>query len=172
MPVNKDPKPNRSRVIANVVLWVSTGLLLLNLAAPFLFGQQMAKEPYSMFIHRVQDQEVLRASVGQNEIRYQVKDADGQPGEVYSTTPIFDLQLPQLLEDNGVEFAAVPPPKGQWFGSLLSWVIPPIIFIAVWRFFWRGVAVAPRGHCPSAKARPRSMWKGKTAKSPSTMWPG
>ncbi|MGF1568297.1 MAG: ATP-dependent zinc metalloprotease FtsH4 [Nodosilinea sp.] len=135
MPVNKDPQPPRSRQIASAVLWAATGLLLLNIVFSGFFGAQTAKEPYSMFIHRVQDQEVLRASVGQNEIRYQVKDETGQPGEVYATTPIFDLQLPQLLEDSGVEFAAVPPPKGQWFGSLLSWVIPPLIFIAVWRFF-------------------------------------
>lgn len=164
MPVNKDPKPNRSRVIANVVLWVSTGLLLLNLAAPFLFGQQTAKEPYSMFIHRVQDQEVLRASVGQNEIRYQVKDADGQPGEVYVTTPIFDLQLPQRLEDNGVEFAAVPPPKGQWFGSLLSWVIPPIIFIAVWRFFLARGSGGPQGALSIGKSKAKVYVEGDANK--------
>jgi cell division protease FtsH len=107
----------------------------LNLLLPGLFGPQMPKEPYSMFLHRVQDQEVLRASVGQDEIRYQVKDENGEPGEVYTTTPIFDLQLPQVLEDNGVEFGAIPPPRGQWFTGLLGWVIPPLIFVAVWRFF-------------------------------------
>ena len=107
----------------------------MNLLLPGLFGPQMPKEPYSMFLHRVQDQEVLRASVGQDEIRYQVKDDNGEPGEVYTTTPIFDLQLPQVLEDNGVEFGAIPPPRGQWFTGLLGWVIPPLIFVAVWRFF-------------------------------------
>ena len=40
----------------------------------------MPKEPYSMFLHRVQDQEVLRASVGQDEIRYQVKDENRTAG--------------------------------------------------------------------------------------------
>ncbi|MEO1404266.1 MAG: ATP-dependent zinc metalloprotease FtsH4 [Cyanobacteria bacterium J06635_1] len=112
-----------------------SGLLFLNALSPFFLGTPTPKEPYSMFIHHVQEHEVVRASVGQNEIRYQLKDEVGEPGQLYSTTPIFDLKLPDLLEANGVEFAATPPPKNQWFTSLLSWVIPPLIFVGVWRFF-------------------------------------
>ena len=114
---------------------LSTGFLIINLLFPKAFGSSTPREPYSMFIHRVQEHEVIKASVGQEQIRYQVADENGEPGDVYETTPIFDLQLPTLLEDNGVEFAAVPPAQGRWFGSLLSWVIPPLIFVAVWRFF-------------------------------------
>ncbi|XPM54052.2 MAG: ATP-dependent metallopeptidase FtsH/Yme1/Tma family protein [Leptolyngbya sp. IPPAS B-1204] len=78
---------------------------------PNLFGPSIPRVPYSLFIHQVQDQEVTRVSVGQNEIRYQLKGEADQPGQVLSTTPIFDLELPKLLEANGVEFAAAPPPK-------------------------------------------------------------
>ena len=163
MPVNKDPKPSRSRLLANLVLLVASGLLLINIVFSSLFGSQLAKEPYSMFIHRVEEQEVLRVSVGQNEIRYQVKDEAGQPGEVYTTTPIFDLQLPQRLEDNGVEFAAVPPPKGQWFGSLLSWVIPPLIFIGVWRFFLARNG-GPQGALSIGKSKAKVYVEGETGK--------
>ncbi|MEO0350501.1 MAG: ATP-dependent zinc metalloprotease FtsH [Cyanobacteria bacterium P01_A01_bin.15] len=132
MPVNKDPRPPRSRQISNLLFLAGAVLLTLNI---FLPTQRVPRAPYSMFIHQVQEQEVVKASVGQNEIRYQVKDELGDPGTVYSTTPIFDLKLPDLLEANGVEFGATPPPQNQWIGSLLSWVIPPLIFIAVWRFF-------------------------------------
>ncbi|MBW4485212.1 MAG: ATP-dependent zinc metalloprotease FtsH [Tildeniella torsiva UHER 1998/13D] len=165
MPVNKDPQPSRSRQIANIVLWAATGLLLLNIVFSGFFGSQTAREPYSMFIHRIQEQEVVRASVGQNEIRYQVKDTTtGEPGDVYSTTPIFDLQLPQLLEDNGVEFAAVPPPKGQWFGSLLSWVIPPLIFIGVWRFFIARGGGGPQGALSIGKSKAKVYVDGDAGK--------
>ena len=165
MPVNKDPQPSRSRQIANIVLWAATGLLLLNIAFSGFFGGQIAREPYSMFIHRVQEQEVMRASVGQNEIRYQIKDATtGEAGDVYTTTPIFDLQLPQLLEDNGVEFAAVPPPKGQWFGSLLSWVIPPLIFIGVWRFFLARGGGGPQGVLSIGKSKAKVYVEGEAGK--------
>ncbi|PSR18029.1 cell division protein FtsH [filamentous cyanobacterium CCP3] len=165
MPVKKDPQPPRSRQIANIVLWAATGLLLLNIVLSSVFGNQTAREPYSMFIHRIQEQEVVRASVGQNEIRYQVKDpATGEPGDVYVTTPIFDLQLPQLLEDNGVEFAAVPPPKGQWFGSLLSWVIPPLIFIGVWRFFLARGGGGPQGALSIGKSKAKVYVEGDAGK--------
>jgi len=164
MPVNKDPQPPRSRQILNIGFLVATGFLLLNLLLPDLFGPQMPKEPYSMFLHRVQDQEVLRASVGQDEIRYQVKDENGQPGEVYTTTPIFDLQLPQVLEDNGVEFGAIPPPRGQWFTGLLGWVIPPLIFVAVWRFFIaRGGGGAP-GALSIGKSKAKVYVEGEADK--------
>ena len=163
MPVNKDPKPSRSRILANLVLLVASGLLLINILFSSLFGSQLAKEPYSMFIHRVEEHEVLRVSLGQNEIRYQVKDEAGQPGEVYTTTPIFDLQLPQRLEDNGVEFAAVPPPSGQWFGSLLSWVIPPLIFIGVWRFFLARNG-GPQGALSIGKSKAKVYVEGETGK--------
>ncbi|ESA36238.1 atp-dependent metalloprotease [Leptolyngbya sp. Heron Island J] len=132
MPVNKDPRPPRSRQISNLLFLLGAILLTANIFLPI---QRTPRTPYSMFLHQVQEHEVIQASVGQNEIRYQVKNELGEPGAVYSTTPIFDLKLPDLLEANGVEFAAMPPPQNQWIGSLLSWVIPPLIFIAVWRFF-------------------------------------
>jgi cell division protease FtsH len=53
----------------------------------------------------------------------------------YTTTPVFDLNLPNLLQDNGVEFSAAAPAGNAWINSLLSWVIPPLIFVAIWRFF-------------------------------------
>ncbi|HZG40313.1 MAG TPA: ATP-dependent zinc metalloprotease FtsH [Nodosilinea sp.] len=165
MPVKKDPQTPRSRQIANIVLWAATGLLLLNIVFSGVFGNQTAREPYSMFIHRIQEQEVMRASVGQNEIRYQIKDpTTGEPGDIYTTTPIFDLQLPQLLEDNGVEFAAVPPPKGQWFSSLLSWVIPPLIFIGVWRFFLARGGGGPQGALSIGKSKAKVYVEGDAGK--------
>ncbi|MGB3311902.1 MAG: ATP-dependent zinc metalloprotease FtsH [Nodosilinea sp.] len=165
MPVKKDPQPPRSRQIVNIVLWAATGLLLLNIVFSNFFGSQTAREPYSMFIHRIQEQEVMRASVGQNEIRYQLRDSTtGEPGDIYTTTPIFDLQLPQLLEDNGVEFAAVPPPKGQWFGSLLSWVIPPLIFIGVWRFFIARGGGGPQGALSIGKSKAKVYVEGDAGK--------
>lgn len=132
MPVNKDPRPPRSRQISNLLFLLGAVLLSLNIFLPI---QRTPRAPYSMFIHQVQEHQVVTASVGQNEIRYQVKNELGEPGVIYSTTPIFDLKLPDLLEANGVEFAAMPPPQNQWIGSLLSWVLPPLIFVAVWRFF-------------------------------------
>lgn len=135
MAIKDQPQPPRSRQIGNILLLVSGLFLLANLLLPNLLGSSIPKVPYSLFIDQVQDQEVARVSVGQNEIRYQLKEQAGQPGQVFVTTPIFDLELPKRLEDNGVEFAAMPPPRNSWFSTVLSWVIPPLIFVAIWQFF-------------------------------------
>ncbi len=137
MAIKDQPQPPRSRQIGNILLLVSSLFLLANIFLPNLFGPSVPRVPYSLFIHQVQDQEISMVSVGQNEIRYQLKpEADSdKPGQVLATTPIFDLELPKLLEANGIEFAAAPPPKNGWFTSLLGWVIPPLIFVAIWQFF-------------------------------------
>ena len=138
MPVNDKPRNPRPNPFRTILLLLPLGLLVLNLVLTFGNGPRVSKVPYSFFIEQVQDEQVSRVSVGQNVIRYQIKDADGNPGQVQETTPIFDLELPKLLESKGVEFAATPPPANRWFTTLLSWVIPPVIFVAIFQFFSRG----------------------------------
>ncbi|WP_404790078.1 ATP-dependent zinc metalloprotease FtsH [Altericista sp. CCNU0014] len=135
MSIKDTPKPSPSRLVGNILLGVSGLFLLANLFLPGLLGPRPTAAPYSLFIHQVQEGEVSQVSVGQNQILYQLKSENGEPGQVLSTTPIFDLELPKLLESKGIEFAAAPPPKNGWFTSLLGWVVPPLIFVAIWRFF-------------------------------------
>jgi cell division protease FtsH len=136
MAIKDQPKNPRSRQIGSILLLLSGLFLAANLFLPNLLGAPIPKVPYSLFIHEVQDGEVARVSVGQNEIRYQMKGENGEElGAIYATTPIFDLELPKLLEEKGIEFAATPPPKNGWLGSVLSWVVPPLIFVAIWQLF-------------------------------------
>ncbi|RMG13475.1 MAG: ATP-dependent metallopeptidase FtsH/Yme1/Tma family protein [Cyanobacteria bacterium J055] len=155
MSIKDNPQPSRSRIIGSILLWVSGGVLLLNLFFPQLFAPKIPQVPYSVFIAQVEDGEVARAYVAQDQIRYQLKTEEGQPQQVLATTPIFDLELPNRLEAKGVEFAAAPPPKNSWFGSLLSWVIPPLIFVAIWQFFLArgGGAGGPQGALSITKSR-------------------
>ena len=155
MGIKDKPQVPRSRLIANIVLFVSGAFLLINVFFSQFLAPAPTQVPYSLFIDQVSDGLVARASVGQNEIRYQLKGDDIVPGQLLSTTPIFDLELPQRLEANGVEFAATPPPKNRWFGSLLSWVIPPLIFVGVWQFF------LSRGSMGGGPQRALSITKSK-----------
>ncbi|NJN02045.1 MAG: ATP-dependent metallopeptidase FtsH/Yme1/Tma family protein [Leptolyngbyaceae cyanobacterium SL_1_1] len=164
MPVKKPPQPPRSRQILNIAFLVLSGLLVINLLLPGAFANRPSRMPYSMFIHQVEEHEVVRASVGQDEIRYQLRNEAGEPGDVYTTTPIFDLNLPQRLEDNGVEFAA-PPRQNQWFGNLLGWIIPPLIFIGVWRFFIARGAGGPQGALSIGKSRAKAYVEDEATKT-------
>jgi cell division protease FtsH len=164
MAIKKQPQPRRTRQIGNILLLLSGVFLLINLFLPNLFAPPIPRVPYSLFIHQVQDQEVARVSVGQDEIRYQLKTETGEPGEIFSTTPIFDLELPKRLEDNGIEFAAIPPAKNSWFGSLLSWVIPPLIFVAVWQFFLNRGSGGQQGVLSIGKSRAKVYVEGDSDK--------
>ncbi|MEL6352090.1 MAG: ATP-dependent zinc metalloprotease FtsH [Cyanobacteria bacterium J06627_28] len=131
MPV-KDKKPPQKKA-SNWIFLALSVVLLISTFLPPSFGQKQESTPYSTFVSQVKAHQVASASVGEKTIRYQLEDG----GAVYTTNPVFDLNLPTLLQDNGVEFAATPPASNQWLTSLLSWVIPPLIFVGIWSIFLR-----------------------------------
>lgn len=132
----KTPKP---RQFGGGLLILLTLLLLLNFVVPS-FGPRPAQMAYSDFVAQVQAGKVDRAMIGPSEIEFTLRpDPNGEPSTrpkvplVYSTTPIpTDLELPKILRDNGVEFGAPRPSNNGWIGTLLSWVIPPLIFFGIW----------------------------------------
>ena len=132
-----DNRPNRRFGIINLVL-IGFGVLLL--FSNFLPNPaaQVPRVPYSLFIDQVNGSNVKRAYITSDQIRYELKEPEeeGAP-TVLSTTPIFDMELPQRLEQHGVEFAAAPPKRPSFITTALSWVVPPLIFILVLQFFAR-----------------------------------
>ena len=132
-----DNRPNRRFGIINLVLIGFGVLLLLSSFIPNQGMQQVPRVPYSLFIDQVNDGAVKRAFITQDQIRYELSEVEEGAPSVLATTPIFDMDLPQRLESKGVEFAAAPPKKPNIFTTILSWVVPPLIFILVLQFFAR-----------------------------------
>ncbi|MXY62782.1 MAG: ATP-dependent zinc metalloprotease FtsH [Synechococcus sp. SB0665_bin_28] len=129
-------EPRRRFGLVNLILVGVGVLLLLSSFLPRPAGQ-VPRVPYSLFIDQVSDERVARAYITQDQIRYELKQPmDGEPS-LLATTPIFDMDLPQRLERHGVEFAAAPPKRPSVFTTILSWVVPPLIFILVLQFFAR-----------------------------------
>ncbi len=130
-------QPNRRVGIVNLILIGFGVLLLLSNFLPNP-GAQVPRVPYSLFIDQVNDNNVKRAYITSDQIRYELKTPPAEDAPmVLSTTPIFDMDLPQRLEEHGVEFAAAPPKKPSFITTALSWVVPPLIFILVLQFFAR-----------------------------------
>jgi len=128
--------PRRRFGLVNLIL-VGVGVLLLLSSFLPRSANQIPRVPYSLFIDQVSDERVARAYITQDQIRYELKQPmDGEPS-LLATTPIFDMDLPQRLERHGVEFAAAPPKRPSVFTTILSWVVPPVIFILVLQFFTR-----------------------------------
>ncbi|NJO95699.1 MAG: ATP-dependent zinc metalloprotease FtsH [Pleurocapsa sp. CRU_1_2] len=163
MGVKNKPPGSRSRLISNILFIVSGLFLLTNLFFPQLYGNPIAQEPYSMFINRVENGNVARASVGQNEIIYELKDANAEQPKIFRTNPVLDLELPQRLEDNGVEFTAALP-KSNWLGSILGWIVPPLIFVAIWQFFISRSAGGAQGALSLTKSRAKVYVDGDSTK--------
>lgn len=153
MSVKNKPPAQRNFQIGNILLLLAGLFLLANLLLPRLFGPSIPRVPYSLFIDQVEDGNVAQASVGQEQIIYKLKDEGGEGGQLLSTTPIFDLELPKRLEEKGVEFAAAPPPKNSWFGTLLGWIVPPLIFVAIWQFFLGRGGGGPQGALSISKSK-------------------
>jgi cell division protease FtsH len=162
----KNKPSSRFRPLGNILLILGGLFLLANIFLPQLFGPSIPQVPYSLFIHQVDDGDVSRVYVGQNEIRYQLKgEGENQFGQILKTAPIFDLELPKRLEGQGVEFAAAPPAKNGWIGSLLSWVIPPLIFVGIWQFFLnRGAGGGPAGALSFTKSKAKVYVEGDATK--------
>ncbi|MBD2127124.1 ATP-dependent zinc metalloprotease FtsH4 [Microcoleus sp. ZQ-A2] len=166
MSIKDKPQLPRSRQIANILFLVAGLFLVANLFLPAFLGPQTQRVPYSIFIDQVQDGKVAQAYVGQDQIRYQLKGEGDQPGQVLSTTPIFDLDLPKRLEDKGVQFAAAPPAKGNWFTTLLGWVIPPLIFVGILQFFaGRFGGGGPQGALSFTKSKAKVYVEGESTKT-------
>ncbi len=163
MAVKDRPPGSRSRLISNILFIVSGLFLVTNIFFPQLYGNPISQVPYSMFIDQVEDGNVARASVGQNEIVYELKDENAEQPQIFRTNPLLDLELPKRLESNGVEFAAAPP-KNNWFGSILGWVIPPLIFVAIWQFFISRGAGGAQGALSLTKSKAKVYVDGDSTK--------
>ena len=162
----EDPKRSRARLIGNVLLLIGAGLLIINIFLPNLFAPPVARVPYSLFVHEIEEGHVARVYIGQDQITYQLKGVSPElPGDVISTTPIFDLNLPERLEKSGVEFAAAPVQKTGWFGTLLSWVIPPLIFVGIFQLFSRNGGGGAPGGLQIGKSKAKVYVEGETTKT-------
>ena len=162
----EDPKRSRSRLIGNVLLLIGAGLLIINIFLPNLFAPPLARVPYSLFVHEIEEGHVARVYIGQDQITYQLKGGTPDiPGDVISTTPIFDLNLPERLEKSGVEFAAAPVKKDNWIGTLLSWVIPPLIFVGIFQLFNRNGGGGGPGGLQIGKSKAKVYVEGEATKT-------
>ncbi|PSN17459.1 cell division protein FtsH, partial [filamentous cyanobacterium CCP5] len=111
MPLKDKPTLPRLRLFNNSLLILGAIFLVASFVVPSILGPQVPAVPYSLFIHQVQEGQVDRVQIAESQIRFQLKpDAvsgleggDETGSQIFSTTPIFDLGLPKLLEEQGVE---------------------------------------------------------------------
>jgi cell division protease FtsH len=137
MPVQTDKNsdgatPEPRQVGSSLLLWLAL-LIILNL---IFFREPQHKEvPYSEFVNQVESGQVASAVISPDRIRYELK-SQAEEKPVFITIPVaIDLELPKILREHKVEFSAPPPNNAGWIATLLSWILPPLIFLSIWGWF-------------------------------------
>ena len=92
MPIRQDEnQPNRRFGIINLVLIGFGALLLFSSFFPSS-NTQVPRVPYSLFINQVNDGEVKRAYITQDQIRYELSSTEDGAPSVLATTNLLSVE--------------------------------------------------------------------------------
>lgn len=181
MPIetNGDRQTPQPHQVGSSFLPLFLFLLFFNLFILPLMRSSPKEVLYSQFLEQLKDGKVAQALIEPNAIRYTLKSksdnatkstndktptAAQENSQSYVTTPISSTKVDvvQLLEEKQVKFGAPPPDQLGWLTTVLGWVAPPLIFVAIWGWFLKKAA----GNMPSAltvgKSKARIYAEGKT----------
>jgi len=159
----RTPEPRKfgnSLLILLITLFVLNGVIL-----PALSPQQ-PEVPYSDFIDQVEAGRVERALVTPERIQFMLQSratASEQAPQVFVTTPVaLDLDLPKILREHNIEFAAPPPDRFGWLSTLLGWVVPPLIFLGIWAWLYSRSQTGGPAALTVGKSKARIYSEGDT----------
>ncbi len=99
-------------------------------------SQTIEAIPYSQFESYLDSGVIDEATIGSNTIRGTFTEPqDGKTGFV--TTPV-SPELAQQLRDAGITYTGAV--ENTWLSTLLSWVLPMLLFVGIWVFVIRRMA--------------------------------
>jgi len=93
---------------------------------------------YSEFKQFVRDNTVESLVLTQDELRGRLKEAReirGRTTRLFTTVRVDDADLVPLLDQHGVQYSGRV--ESQWLATLLSWIVPILLFFGVWMFVFR-----------------------------------
>ena len=93
--------------------------------------------PYSEFEQLLQNDEIKEVYIRQDYLEGKLQKPLPDGGERFITTRV-DPQLADRLGQANVKFTGVI--ESTWLRTLLSWVLPVLVFFVIWKFFFRRIA--------------------------------
>ena len=133
-------------------MWYGLAFLVLLLLAQTYFlvpaGRQI---PYSEFKSLVAQGKVSDATVGEQIIRGTLKPDANAKSDPFVTTRIEDPSLVAELEKAGVKYSGEL--MNRWLPELLGWIVPLLLLVALWSFFFRRMGGAEGGVMAFARSR-------------------
>ena len=132
--MNEVKNPKKPLIFYYIVVLVA--LMLFNmLAMPWLAEHSIQEVDYNTFVSMVQDGKVGRAEIQEQDNRILFTGKDQRT--IYKTAMVPDSDLLQRLLDAGVSTSGVEIEQTSLLMSILSWVLPLVIFIALGNFMSR-----------------------------------
>ncbi|MGI9507876.1 MAG: ATP-dependent zinc metalloprotease FtsH [Geminicoccaceae bacterium] len=125
-------------------LWYVIAAVLAWLFFQGLFQQatQTAPLAYSEFQQYLEDGRLDELLITESRIVGKIKDAkEGEPTQFVTTR--LEPGFAEELEKYGVEFRGGSDEN--WFSTLLSWVLPALIFVGIWFFLMRRMSMGGLG---------------------------
>jgi len=134
-------------------LWYGLALImLLGLAQMYWLAPATAPIPYSEFKTLLKNGQIADLSIGEQLIRGTLKEAPANaPSKAFTTTRVDDPKLTEELEARQVKYTGEV--TNRWLPELLGWIIPLIVFIGIWGFFFRRMSGAEGGVMSFARSR-------------------
>ena len=135
--MESDPSQRKQAIAMGYVFAAAIGVVLLQ----WLFATYNTVEtiPYSQFEQLVEQGKVAEVGVGQDTIQGKLKENEKLPsGKSAFVTARVDMALAEKLGAKGVVVNGVP--SGGLIQTILSWVVPAVLFYLFWIFLFRRVA--------------------------------
>jgi cell division protease FtsH len=156
---SRDRKPGDRRTLSSqrpaFSIWYVLGLLLLLALAQAWFLTPAGRQvPYSEFKTLVRNGQVVEATVGDQTINGKLREPQGegrQRSDLFVTTRIEDPKLVEDLDAHQVKYTGET--VSRWLPEILGWIIPLVLLIAVWSFFFRRIGGAEGGVMSFARSR-------------------
>jgi cell division protease FtsH len=130
--------------------WVLGALTLLALGQAYFLAPAGKQLSYSEFKGLVRSGQVAEVAVGDTIIRGTLKKPEeGVAG--FTTTRIEDPKLVEELDEAGVKYSGEL--VSRWVPEVLGWVIPLLLLVALWSFFFKRMGGAEGGVMSFARSK-------------------
>ena len=121
----------------NIWYFVFAVLAVVWIRDLWIATQDVEQLTYSEFQHALEDGRIGELEIHSETLRGAYRNADDLGPSRFST-PRVDLDLAEALEQYDVEFKGVV--EDTFFTDILSWVLPALVFLAIWMFVLRKLA--------------------------------
>jgi cell division protease FtsH len=177
--VTENRPPTTAR---NTLIWYALAIILLLSIFQYYQTVKQAQEiNYSEFRHLVEIQAVNDLAISTDTIRGELlpqgiedlakerKKPDlpktlekqfDKKTPMFSTVRMEDPDLVKLLEKKNIKYRAIQ--ENTWLTSLLSWVVPFLLLIAIWVYFFRKIGSGAGGLMTVGKSRAKVYVQDET----------